>query len=331
MHDRTPFVYSVRNRTTGLFYYGSRYGKGCHPSDLWKTYFTSSKMVELLVETHGKDDFDVYVIQAFPGDIESARRLELLLLQTSKDAQQCINICRSTGLVDVAQASRAGKVGGAVVKANSLGILNPFNPARAGWISRAGRAGGAAQVVRKIGIHSQTREERLLLSSRGGKKALETGRNKLVSVNGFASACGKKGGPGNVGFAWYNDGVRSYKYTLADQQALPLDDLISSNPCLSRGRSPYEPIMCPHCNKTGTPQTMAQHHFDNCPVVAGPMTTERRIKLGAANRGSRTYNDGVMSFKYTAAQQQTVSFEEFLATNSQFTQGLIRKQRKHRK
>lgn len=327
MHDRTPFVYSVRNRTTGLFYYGSRYGKGCHPSDLWTTYFTSSKMVEMLVKTHGKDDFDVYIIQSFPGDIESARRLELSLLQSSKSAPQCINICRSTGLVDIAQASRAGKVGGAVVKANCLGILNPLNPSRVGWASLGGKAGGAAQAIGKIGIHSQTREERLLLSSQGGRKATETGRNKIVAVAGFASTCGKKGGLGNAGFVWYNDGQRSFKYTAAAQQSMPLADLLASNPLLSKGRSPYEPITCPHCGKSGAPQPMAQHHFDKCPVVAGPLSPEHRLKLGATNKGARTYNDGVRSFKYTAVAQQSKSFEEFLADNTQFTPGLIRKPR----
>jgi hypothetical protein len=40
-----PYTYLVGWTQHKIFYYGSRYGKGCHPSDLWKKYFTSSKEV----------------------------------------------------------------------------------------------------------------------------------------------------------------------------------------------------------------------------------------------------------------------------------------------
>jgi hypothetical protein len=37
-------------------YYGSRYGKGCNPSDLWVTYFTSSKHVSEFRKLNGEPD-----------------------------------------------------------------------------------------------------------------------------------------------------------------------------------------------------------------------------------------------------------------------------------
>lgn len=261
MPNRIPFVYVVRNRTTGLFYYGSRYGKGCHPRDLWTTYFTSSNMVAKLINEYGKEDFDVSVIQEFPGDIESARRLELLLLQSFKTAPQCINICRSTGLVDIIQASRAGKVGGAVVKSRKVGILAPVSAEHRSWRSSlGGKAGGRSQIASKTGIHAQTREERLRFSSIAGKTALERGHNVAFNNNTFA-AMGRVGGKRNAGSRFYNDGVNEYRV-----RAEEFDELMANNPNFRPGRIPAFQVTCPYCNKSGAVAPMRQHHFEFCPT-----------------------------------------------------------------
>ena len=39
--DRTPYTYLIGWSNLNKFYYGVRYGKGCHPSDLWVKYFGS--------------------------------------------------------------------------------------------------------------------------------------------------------------------------------------------------------------------------------------------------------------------------------------------------
>ena len=44
-----PFTYLIKHIPTNRYYYGSRYGKECHPKDLWTTYFTSSKKVKALI------------------------------------------------------------------------------------------------------------------------------------------------------------------------------------------------------------------------------------------------------------------------------------------
>lgn len=60
------YVYLVRNKITQEFYYGSRYKNrdlGRLPEDdLWVYYFTSSKSVKLLIESHGKESFEYVVI-----------------------------------------------------------------------------------------------------------------------------------------------------------------------------------------------------------------------------------------------------------------------------
>lgn len=40
-----PYTYLIGWPEHNLYYYGVRYAMNCHPGDLWKTYFTSSKYV----------------------------------------------------------------------------------------------------------------------------------------------------------------------------------------------------------------------------------------------------------------------------------------------
>lgn len=48
-----PYTYLIGWPDLNLWYYGVRYASGCNPSDLWVTYFTSSKLVANLVRQHG--------------------------------------------------------------------------------------------------------------------------------------------------------------------------------------------------------------------------------------------------------------------------------------
>lgn len=65
MNQQIFYTYLLKNKTTGLSYYGVRYGKNCHPNDFWKTYFTSSKVIKSLILTYGKDDFVFQIRKTF--------------------------------------------------------------------------------------------------------------------------------------------------------------------------------------------------------------------------------------------------------------------------
>lgn len=64
--DRTPYIYFLlwESRVGGPFrmYIGSQHSKGCHPDNLWKTYFTSSEYVEQHRKSHGDPD-KIYTIE----------------------------------------------------------------------------------------------------------------------------------------------------------------------------------------------------------------------------------------------------------------------------
>lgn len=51
-----PYVYLISWKALDVHYCGSRYSHDCHPSDLWKTYFTSSDYVKLFREENGEPD-----------------------------------------------------------------------------------------------------------------------------------------------------------------------------------------------------------------------------------------------------------------------------------
>ncbi len=55
-HIRLPYTYRIGWTKFGLSYYGVRYAKGCHPKELWVTYFTSSRLVQEKRKEIGEPD-----------------------------------------------------------------------------------------------------------------------------------------------------------------------------------------------------------------------------------------------------------------------------------
>lgn len=86
-----PYTYKVELKSTGDFYYGVRYAKDCHPSDLWVKYFTSSKTIQSLIEQYGNDAFSVQVRKTF-SDVESALDWEHRVLRKVVNWKKCLNL-----------------------------------------------------------------------------------------------------------------------------------------------------------------------------------------------------------------------------------------------
>lgn len=69
-----PFVYLIGWKELDTWYCGCKYADGCHPKDLWNTYFTSSDYVKAFREANGEPDH-IEILKEFETDI-SARLYE---------------------------------------------------------------------------------------------------------------------------------------------------------------------------------------------------------------------------------------------------------------
>lgn len=78
-YPHTPFVYVIGWTDLNCWYLGVKYGRGCHPIDLWTTYFTSSRVVQSVREYAGEPDhYEVLAV----GDVDDMQMLEVELIRT---------------------------------------------------------------------------------------------------------------------------------------------------------------------------------------------------------------------------------------------------------
>lgn len=80
-----PYTYVVTHKATGKRYYGVRYARNCSPSDLWVSYFTSSKTIKNIIAREGIAAFQSEVRRTF-ATIEDARVWEEKVIRRIKAA-----------------------------------------------------------------------------------------------------------------------------------------------------------------------------------------------------------------------------------------------------
>lgn len=74
----TPYTYLIGWSHLDMWYYGVRYSKDCHPSDLWRKYKTSSKEVKRFYQDHGPPD--IVKVRRIFDDVSKARKWESKVL-----------------------------------------------------------------------------------------------------------------------------------------------------------------------------------------------------------------------------------------------------------
>jgi hypothetical protein len=86
------YTYLILNKINGKWYYGIRYAKGCNPSELFNTYFSSSKYVKNDIALYGKSNFHYEVRKTF-ANILTARNWEYNVLRRmkAKTRSDCYN------------------------------------------------------------------------------------------------------------------------------------------------------------------------------------------------------------------------------------------------
>jgi hypothetical protein len=88
------YVYYIRHKPTGKFYYGSRYNHVTHnlfpAQDLWHTYFTSSKEIARLRKETGNDSFEYQIIFT-DKDTDKCFEYEQNLIKENIKDPLCVN------------------------------------------------------------------------------------------------------------------------------------------------------------------------------------------------------------------------------------------------
>lgn len=76
------YTYLIGWSKLDKWYYGVRYAKTAHPSDLWTTYFTSSKTVKKFREEHGEPD--IITIRKIFSDVKKVQLWEHKVLKRTR-------------------------------------------------------------------------------------------------------------------------------------------------------------------------------------------------------------------------------------------------------
>lgn len=96
------YVYKLTFKLTGQYYIGCRYAQYLTEqkikSDLWVSYFTSSKIIKHLINEHGKDAFEPKIIKIFDSGLKAKEYEQKLLKRINADTnEKMLNQSISTG------------------------------------------------------------------------------------------------------------------------------------------------------------------------------------------------------------------------------------------
>lgn len=206
--DNIPYIYWLKNKSTGKKYIGVRWAKNCSPEDFWIEYFTSSPSVHKLIEIFGVEDFEYKILHTFKS-AEQAILKEAKYIKIAMKRDDYLNMCHLSPSKDI--CSKAGKISGKI------------------------------QVLQKKGIHSQTKMERRQVLEKAWAIQDETKTNAFKHcLREKQVERGRKGGPKNKGFIWLTDGKTDIKYTTKMQSNLSVDEFLKKNTTFKRGRKKNE-------------------------------------------------------------------------------------------
>lgn len=99
-----PYTYLIGWSKYNKFYYGVRFAKNCHPSELCIDYFTSSKYVKEFIEENGLPD--VIEIRKLFDNSDNARRWESKVLKRLKVVSKDIFINKTDNISISSECSR---------------------------------------------------------------------------------------------------------------------------------------------------------------------------------------------------------------------------------
>lgn len=232
IYNNIPYTYLIGWSKLNKWYYGVRFSKKCHPTDLCKTYFTSSKHVHEYIKIYGIPDI-IQIRKTFD-DPKKARLWENKVLRRLNVIHDIKWINKSINLSICPEAALRGAKNKKPYK---------LNDPRYETCRKNGLKTGTKNLI-------QYQSNEKIIEVR--KKSIETkkanyDKNRKVYVNaGIKSALTAKEKGTAKNFSNNNDAKKLYCERI------------------KKGDHPNNKTKCPHCDKVGQYRAMKRWHFDNC-------------------------------------------------------------------
>jgi hypothetical protein len=227
-----PYTYYLFHKPTKTHYYGVRTAKQCNPNELWKTYFSTSKIVKSLREQYGDDSF-IYEVRKTFDRPEEALKWETNFLTRINAAERKDWLNRHNGGNKFTTTSKSSW---------NKGISH-------------------SELVRK-----KIAEKRKLYVGENhpmyGKNHSEESKRKM------SNNTKKKFGKDNHFYGkQHSDELKQYISQLnkgrpSVVKGIPLSEERKKKQAETMRNKPK--IKCLHCDKVGSPSGMKRYHLDNC-------------------------------------------------------------------
>jgi hypothetical protein len=253
--DRTPYTYLIGWSHLNLWYYGVKYAVGCHPDQLWVSYFTSSKYVAETRAEHGEPD--IVEIRKVFDDTKSARYWENTVLRRLKVVYDDKWLNKTDNKSISPECCSHQKCLGLKRSEESRAKM------RKSWETRDPISEDTREKLRVAATSKRHSEESKKKISEGnkGKTLTEEHKDKVRQARIGSKA---------------SDETRIKMSESATGRKMSAES-IEKTAAAHRGKSkPSEKIKdharrlgqikmtCPHCNKEGSMANMKRWHFDNC-------------------------------------------------------------------
>ena len=231
--DRTPYTYLIGWPNLNKWYYGVRFAKGCHPTDLWKPYKTSSKYVEQFIKENG--DPTVFSIRKTFRSVNQARSWEEKVLKRLKVTSRDDFLNKTDNKAVSLDSAYIGST-------KSKPYKNPNDRRRE--LSRE----RMRLINLQHGIQHQSREKQ----EQAKLKEIQT--KELMRINGEYLAINYKISQSLKG-----------RYTKLNGSTN--NGWVDSEKGKEMAERNNAQAMCPNCGKTGQYRAMKRWHFDNCKSI----------------------------------------------------------------
>ena len=278
IYTNIPYTYRIRWSKTNMNYYGVRYSKRCHPSDLFVTYFTSSKYVTEYIKDNGLPNI-IEIRQTFTNKnrVNEAREWEYRVL-TKLDVvsrEDYLNRGNGKGIDPrISSAARKGVAPACKGKSQPDHIkAKKRKPKEIVTCPHCNKTGGISAMMRfhfnNCGKGVSTNTIQKIANTNSSKST----RNIVKKIREVWKGIPDKSlrqlrKTTKMGRGWYqlpeDDLEKLYLQIIGIVTSFFPKKQKVKLPKIKKPRNNEHVLTCPMCSRVGKGPVMKRHHFNNC-------------------------------------------------------------------